>query len=226
MVVDDVINDLKCGELSAHGMFANDKLSPANKNKLVLAINLGLLDLYTKFPLLTKEITIKQLPTVTTYKLEIFHAKSQGGNDYYIMDTLQDIFVGDVIRIEAVYDEAGCELKLNNTSECNVILTPTMDSLEIPHPASGEYLSVVYRAKHHQLTDTEHRIYLPNHLKSCLLNYVAHRIYSGSPAQDAMALSQMFYQKYMMEINDLNHNGFLNKDDGEKYEQFNRGGWI
>lgn len=226
MTVDDLINDLKYGELSAHGIFALDPLSNKNREKLIAVINMGLLTLYTRFPLLTKELTLKQLNTVTKYKLSSDFARSEGGSVIYIIDTEDDPFTDDVIRIEAVYDDIACECVLNNTSDCNVILTPSMDTLEIPYPIDGVYLSVVYRAKHPYVSDNKPDILLPEHLKPVLLNYIAHRIYSGVAAQDGMALAQAFYQKYMMLSNELNQDGMVNKADGEYFEQFVKGGWI
>lgn len=225
MKLDDIIFDLKSGELSSHGIFVN--LDKENKDRLISCINSGLLALYTRFPLLTKELVIKQRSDTTLYKLKSIYAvtNKEVGVPKYIIDTVRDPFKEDVIRIESVQDECD-NLLLNNTSECKVALTPSMDAIEIPNPCEGNYLFVVYQAKHHKVDEVANTIELPEHLKQALLAYIAHRVYSGSTAQDAMAISQAFYQKYELLCAQYVEAGMTNQDDNEYSLQFDKGGWV
>lgn len=225
MKLDDIIFDLKCGELSSHGIFVD--LNQDNKDRLISCINSGLLALYTRFPLLTKELVLKQRSDTTLYKLKSIYAFTDKtvGVAKYIVDTPKDPFKDDVIRIELVQDECN-NLLLNNTSECKVALTPAMDAIEIPNPYEGNYLFVVYQAKHPKVDEVNDAIELPEHLKQALLAYVAHRIYSGSTAQDAMAISQSLYQKYELLCAQYVDTGMTNQDDNEYSQQFDKGGWI
>lgn len=229
MLLSDIINDLRCGELAAHGIFASyPVMSDLNKEKLLLGINSGLLALYTRFPLLTKEIVIRELDNLTLYKLSSKYAYSNTASQEvkYIMDTKEDPFIDDVLRIDAIFDGDGEELILNNTTCCRVALTPSMDTIEIPTPFLGSCLSVVYRARHPLVKDDTTDIILPEHFRPALLAYIAHRIYSGSAGQDGMALSQAMYQKYELICSQYVDEGLVNRADGELYQQFNIGGWV
>lgn len=227
MVLKDIITDLQFGELNSHGMFFT-QLSSNNRERLVNSINMGLLALYTRFPLLTKELTLMQFSFITDYHLTIDHAKTYSGSSSikYIIDSEEYPFLGDVIRVESVYDEIGDQLLLNNTTECKVALTPAMDTIEIPNPTDTNCLFVIYRAKHPSVKEDYDTILLPEHFKPALLAYVAHRIYSSSTAQDQIALASAMMQKFEVLCTQFVEVGVANRDDGEFNCQFNKGGWV
>lgn len=226
MKAKEIVDDLQYGELSAHGMFF-DVLTDKNKAKLISSINMGLTALYSRFPLLTKELTIIQKAWLTQYRISSEFAKTNpDAKIVYILDTPNDPYRDDLIRIEAVYNEIGESLMLNNTTECKVALTPSMDILEVPNPVEGDALFVIYKANHPKVLDMDTPILLPSHLVPALLAYSASRVYSGSSSQDQAQLAVSLMQKYEMLCNQSLEFGITNSEEGEYALQFCKGGWI
>lgn len=229
MKVQDLIDDLGAGELSSHGIFINyPQITQLNSTKLMRCINSALTALYTRFALLTKEVVVNQLGYITHYRLNSLHSviNNQSKEVKYILDSPNDKFNDDIIRIEAVYDECGVKFSLNNTTDCRVALTPAMDVIEIPNPVQDMKLFVIYRAKHPTIERVTDTILLPPHFVPALCVYVAHRVYSAGTTQEHMALSQQMLQQYEMMCTEYQLNGVVNEDDGESPLMFARGGWI
>lgn len=231
MTLQDILNDLTYGELSSHGLCITGEIEPQDKPKVISAINAGLLDLYTVFPLLTKELTIIQHSFITQYHLDIKYARTNttSNESYkYIYDSKFEPFLGDNLRIEDVYSEVGDQLLLNSNSTCLVGLTPDMNTLEIPNPISTNALFVTYRAKHPTITvDTlDLDISFPQHFRNALLAFVGSRIYSGGTAQEHVAKSQELLQKYEMYKAQLDFTGMGNLTENHLNCKPMHGGWI
>lgn len=229
MTLDDIIANLKHGELSAHGMFADTVLSEQNKERIITAINIALTELYSRFPLLTKELTIIQKSNICEYVIDNAYAMSNttdNGLPRYIMDTKADPYSNDLLRIEYVVDEIGDMLTLNSDMGCKVALTPAVNVLEIPNPVDTNALFVVYRARHPYVTATQSDVNVPYQFLSALLSYVAHRIYSGGTAQEHVVISQTLFQKYEMFCMQQQNYGMTNQHDTERSGQFCSGGWV
>ena len=152
MKVSDVFTELVHGELSAHAVAMTGGISDTDAPKVISYINSGLLALYTRYPLLTKELRLRQYSYITSYKLCIEHARTNTASNTvkYIIDSTVAPFTGDVIRVEEVADEVGDVLEINSSDYDKVVLLPSMDTLEIPNPTDTNVLFVVYRAKHPQ----------------------------------------------------------------------------
>lgn len=228
MDLNQLIKELEYGELSAHGMFATSPLSNENKDKLISAINIGLTELYTRFPLLTKELTIIQKSWLTEYKLDKKFAVSneEDKGTKYILDTKRDPFLNDVIHINGVFDEVGSSLLHNSNSACKVYLTPAMDTIEIPNPTDTNALFIVYRANHPIVSEVTPTILLPINFKPALMAYVSHRIYSGGTAQEHAMLANSMLQKFELICMQQREYGMTNQDDGCANGQFCKGGWV
>ena len=165
MKVSDAFQELCYGELNTHRLAESGAISPENYSRMIHHLNMGLLALYTRFPLLVKELTLRQYSHITLYKLTKEHAVTDPSDEVkYIIDSRFDPFIGDLIRVEEVSDEVGDVVELNSTDHVKVALTPSMDTLEIPNPTDTNVLFVTYRAKHPQLVSVDSEILLPQHL--------------------------------------------------------------
>ena len=103
MKVSDVFSDLVYGELSSHGLAVDGVVEGADEKRLLTFLNAGLLALYSRYPLLFKELRIRQLSYVTSYKLKVEHAVTNTSDaTKYIIDSRISPFTGDVIRVEFV----------------------------------------------------------------------------------------------------------------------------
>ena len=77
MTLQDIFDKLTFGELSQIGVSGNGTgISQEDYPKLISHVNLGLTDLYTKFPLREREVVIQQYDEISFYELDITHAQS------------------------------------------------------------------------------------------------------------------------------------------------------
>jgi hypothetical protein len=139
MKLSDVINHLELGELNLSNMGGDeeDGLNPNNFGKVISYINLGLIALYTKFPVKTKELFITPVEHITNYKLHTDYLVSNQESTApykYLNSSYDDPFTNDLALVERVFDELGCELPLNNSACCDSLFTPSYNVLQIPCP--------------------------------------------------------------------------------------------
>ena len=213
MKVSDAFQELCYGELNTHRLAESGAISPENYSRMIHHLNMGLLALYTRFPLLVKELTLQQKSWITVYKLKKEHAVTDPSDEVkYIIDSRFDPFIGDLIRVEEVSDEVGDVVELNSTDHCKVALTPSMDTLEIPNPTDTNVLFVTYRAKHPQLVSVDSEILLPQHLLGALYAYTGMRVYAGGTSQEQLTKGAELENKYERICQKMELDGMVNTD--------------
>ena len=227
MKVSDAFQELCYGELNTHRLAESGAISPENYSRMIHHLNMGLLTLYTRFPLLVKELTLQQKSWITVYKLKKEHAVTDPSDEVkYIIDSRFDPFIGDLIRVEEVSDEVGDVVELNSTDHVKVALTPSMDTLEIPNPTDTNVLFVTYRAKHPQLVSVDSEILLPQHLLGALYAYTGMRVYAGGTSQEQLTKGTELESKYERICQKMELDGMVNTDvlvlNMKPYER----GWI
>ena len=227
MKVSDAFQELCHGELNTHRLAESGAISPENYSRMIHHLNMGLLALYTRFPLLVKELTLQQKFWITVYKLKKEHAVTDPSDEVkYIIDSRFDPFIGDLIRVEEVSDEVGDVVELNSTDHEKVALTPSMDTLEIPNPTDTNVLFVTYRAKHLQLVSVDSEILLPQHLLVALYAYTGMRVYAGGTSQEQLTKGAELESKYERICQKMELDGMVNTDvlvlNMKPYER----GWI
>ena len=145
----------------ANGRLSNTNLIEDNNGliikvthrpKVIDAINEGLIRLYTRFILNQKDVVICLRDHITSYRLNSLYSETlypQDGVEIpYILDLPGEVFVNDVLKILSVYDYDGCELPLNDATNCKSVFTPKYDVVQVPEPIIGKLINVVYQAKH------------------------------------------------------------------------------
>ena len=227
MKVSDAFQELCYGELNTHRLAESGAISPENYSRMIHHLNMGLLALYTRFPLSVKELTLQQKSWITVYKLKKEHAVTDPSDEVkYIIDSRFDPFIGDLIRVEEVSDEVGDVVELNSTDHVKVALTPSMDTLEIPNPTDTNVLFVTYRAKHPQLVSVDSEILLPQHLLGALYAYTGMRVYAGGTSQEQLTKGAELESKYERICQKMELDGMVNTDvlvlNMKPYER----GWI
>ena len=227
MKVSDALQELCYGELNTHRLAESGAISPENYSRMIHHLNMGLLALYTRFPLLVKELTLQQKSWITVYKLKKEHAVTDPSDEVkYIIDSRFDPFIGDLIRVEEVSDEVGDVVELNSTDHDKVALTPSMDTLEIPNPTDTNVLFVTYRAKHPPLVNVDSEILLPQHLLGALYAYTGMRVYAGGTSQEQLTKGAELESKYERICQKMELDGMVNTDvlvlNMKPYER----GWI
>ena len=156
MLVSDVITDVKYGELRQ--LAVKDDV-----DAVISFINMGMLELYKRFNLRVEEaiVTLDENTTLYTLNSSALNVSMPSGCD--------------LMYIVGAYDETGTAIELNNEDDPLSVLTPSYDTLQVPNPTNGTYISVVYAATPTKITLTTDIIKLPASLYEALLHYIGYR---------------------------------------------------
>lgn len=254
MQLSELFEQLSQGELSQLKMGGRDDVGirACDYPKILPHINLGLTELYKRFNLKNSEVVIQQQDQINTYYLETKFAQSSKpagwtppvmANDgvytdpYYIMDSPIQPFTGNVLRIEAVHNEIGEELYLNQdrqywkgSDKYWAVSTPSFNSIQVPYPEKENQMIVTYRADHDPIimdeTSNLQEITVPispSYLEPLLL-YIAARVYSNLSSLEGNEgnVYTAKYEKSMKQIEQLN---LMNKDDTQN-AKLDINGWV
>lgn len=191
--------------LLGQGELSNLILDPTERNTLstdlanqVLSyLKGGLTDIYTRLPLLEKEVVFAAQTEVQIYYLQRIYAVQDITpmpiGMKYIKDTPDDPFIQDVLRISAVYDILGNQFPLNQPGDPESFYTPKYDALQHPRPVTGEEFVVHYHANHPDIdgTDLDVEVMVPPYLEMAIRAYVAGEVYASKngPEHGARAVA-------------------------------------
>ncbi len=230
MTLQDIYDSLQSGELSQHPLFC-DGLGVENYPVINRAINDALVNLYGRFPLKTRQLTLVMSEVITQYyfKKEYAVTDSTEGYPKYIDDTPAFPFTGDLSKVIAVSDEGGCNIPMNDGSTCYSVFTTTNESLMITNPVEGEALFVTYLARHPSITGDSKpttELELPIGLVPALCAYVGYKLYSGKTDQVGVAKSNSLLAQFEGLCSQQDMFGLTNRDDGTISPVFSNRGWV
>lgn len=204
MTLDDVFTSLANGILSnlAVGGDNSGVIPSQHYGKVCSAVNGSLLALYGRFLLHEREVAILAHDGILTYPLKRIHAVTDTtpGVLKFIVDTAEDPFTEDVIKILTIFDEDGGEMGLNNEEDPDTLYSPTPTTLQIMQPVTGDVYFVNYQAKHPKLTPSNlsQEILLPEILMAALEAHVAYQIMSPMNGQEHAAKASEHLSRYEM----------------------------
>ena len=193
MLLSTIIDAVKYGELQ--NVYTEEKLP-----QLISFINLGLIQIYSKLPIIEKQVTIQEYPQISLYKLSSMYARHNHLSSVrhkYILDTPDNPFMDDVLFITGISDEYGFDIPLNDEHHRHSIFMSSYDTIQIPNANENEAIFVIYRAKPkginplikpELLDKTE--VILPDYLLEALTAFIGFK-----------AASQAFYQRFTELIN-------------------------
>lgn len=251
MNLEELYCSLSVGVLKNLAM-ANDgdgTISEKHKKSVLLAANQGLTRLYSRFLLSEKFLQIEQQEGRVYYHL--LKPFSVSGHDPnvidqpYIMDTLTEPFVGDVIRVLSVSDRTGCKLPLNDAGKCNSVYTPKAETIQYGCPEQGQPLIVVYQANHPKLcyfeggednkdieanydltNETANIVQLPEALHEALFAYIGYMVYNGINTGEAKGIAAEHKATYE-EVCTVYENRDLGSESiSQTSVKFRNGGWC
>lgn len=236
-----LLDDLLVGELSQIGLALNDRGSDAETydkaaiKAIVSHLNIALDTLYTRFPLRTREMVIQQDESITKYFLLRRFAKSNLESQEpikYIIDSEEMPFTEDVLRIDGVYDEVGNGIPVNEPTKVNSVFTPSHNCIQIPYPLSTNATTIIYRAKHGDISYTgdispaDMAIDIPSYLYEALQVYIAYRInrarnslHSQNTAMQSLALFEKICE-------DVENKNMTNDENVPESTVFIQNGWV
>lgn len=197
----DVFRDLSYGPLSGLviGSEGSGTIATAQQDRVVGLLNQGLKRIYTRFVLSRKDLVLRDIEDVQSYPLLRKHAESDPEETAkFIVDTAEDPYLGDLLRVLSVKDEDGVELFLNMQGCKDALSTPKTNTLRIPEPEGGKLYSVHYQAAHALLegTDQGQGIYLPEPLYEALEAFVAHKITRAMAGEENRRQSSELFGTY------------------------------
>lgn len=210
MDVLELLKRLSYGELSglAVGGDGAGVIPEDTKPRIIAYANEALLRLHSRFMLRENLVMIKQVEHLTYYYLLKRFARSQIDVDptknpphSYILDSVEEPFQDDVIKILGVTDHHSRPMVLNDTENGLSLFTPQPNLLQIPSPLHDDLLAITYQARHPQL-EYEHPdfgcqlIDLPYTLEGALTAYIAYKVFSHMNGQENAAKANEHMQVY------------------------------
>ncbi len=201
------------------------KIRSKHYPKVISNINMALIEMHKRFPVLVKDVTIQQYEHITDYKLHDDYAvtNTTSTETYkYIIDSASEPFNNDVLKIERVMPEQVDEDRtiteeypLNMVDDDLSYFTPSHNILQIPYPVNDNAVFVEYRAypkKIPVLTSdlTSIDIELPHMLLEPLLNFMNYKLYTGVGMDKPE--SPNYLQKYERECIKIDQLGVYNRD--------------
>lgn len=136
-----------------------------NTAAIILFINAGMLELYKRFPVNTKEHIIPLVDGTTTYALP---------SDFmYVLSAFEELPEGS--------ETIASEIPINDEHDPKSIFLPNHTEVQVPLVADNSYISLIYIPKPPSYTeaDLNTEIDIPETLIDCLLHYVGYKAYLG-----------------------------------------------
>lgn len=168
--------------------------------KILAYTNQALTKLYSRFVLAEKELALDAQDEITIYPLHRKYAATDPTPVYkkYISDIFDNPYIGDLIKIRAVYDEVGERLPMNDPLNEASVYTPSFDTLQINAPKTGNTYFVVYQARHAALLpdDLDQEIVLPEPLVEALQAQVAHKVFAAMTGEEHSRRAQELLARY------------------------------
>ena len=215
MKLREIFTQLSQGEFRQKSLGGAEEsgILEVNYPKVVPHIWLGLTEIYKRFPLKTKQVTIQQYGHISNYFLDTRYAETNTTSlePYkYIKDTQFQPFDDndDVLKIERVFDENGTPYPMNDDKEVLSIFTPSYNQIQVPFNDADNAMTVQYRANHPKIPfegegvlDQEILI-SPTYLQPLLL-FIAGRYYSTSGNAESQAAGDKFNARFELSCADI-----------------------
>lgn len=248
MKLSEIFKQLSYGELSQLkiGGSGTGSIADEDYDRLVSCINLGLTALHTRFPLKRKSLVLQVVPQQEAYYLNPNFAVSNEASTEatkYLLDSTDDPFLDDILKVEALYTTSGLELVLNSRGDPLSAFTPSHGVLTLPEavyaPSAStdaayvtETVEVHYRANHPIMEDgvgmyraEEVDVDLPYQYLQPLLFFVASRMHNALGMVNEFHMGNSFYAKYEMACQELERHN-VNIDQMGATNKFSSRGWV
>ena len=203
-------------------MTVQETIELAKKNKLknsnivndteaiLAALNLGLLELYKRFPLRIDEAIVRLRAAKTEYKVDGTDADVSmptGSQFMWIVAAYQE--VKDIVDETKVLT---AQIPVNEEENPLSIQTVAWNAVQIPTVSDGAYVSLIYAAApvliHIDELDTV--LPLPPQMIDPLLEYIC---YQANGMLDAEIDTDKYYQRFEASCNRIELRGMLTSDD-------------
>ena len=218
--LEDIFDQLAYGEFLSLDLGADGckGISVDDYPKIAVHINLALTELYKRFNLKMNKVTIQLFSEVTDYKIHSIYAQSNTESKEpikWIADLVGPPYKDDLLKIERVYNELGCELTLNDPSDCCTINTPEYNVIQYNYPDDENTLLVKYRAAPEYIPTKKlipENVYvnIPLSLVEALLWYVAGRIMTNLNLAGDIGEGNNYTMKFEKSVQEVKLAGLIN----------------
>jgi hypothetical protein len=211
ITLQEFFDTLASGEFSSVAISTSvlDSIKADKYPKIIASMNLGLIEIYKRFTLKTKEINLHEQAGTSLYYIRSDYLASSvaraSAKAYLIDPNAEDPFDDEIIKITDAYNGDSTsdyyldKIHINNkqfpklgiftTAFDTVKLTPPDDSLRTSPNNTPRIISLVYLASYPKIlipTDfdpTKITLYFPDWIQEPLLLYVAARLFMGKTSK-------------------------------------------
>jgi len=192
---------------------------------LVAHVNLGLTELYKRFPLRMRSLVLARQPDMAHYRLHSDYAVNNSGSVQpvrYILDTPENPFQDDILKVEKITNPAdNSVVPLNDPHSALSLHTSEYDVIEWQYAADEDpvlmldQVIISYKAKPDQiLADSDLQPYLvevrlPDSLLEALLLYIGSRIHTNLNIDGSMGEGNNYYGKFEAACKKVENLGLL-----------------
>ena len=196
-------------DLAKSGKLKNSNI--VNDDVAILgALNLGLIEMYKRFPLRVDEAIITLRDAKTEYKLDgtdVDVSLPTGSRFMWVVAAYQE--VEDAIDENKVTTE---QIPVNEEDNPLSVQTVSWDTIQVPVTNSGAYISVIYAAAPDLLVagDLDDVLPLPPQMLEPLLEYMC---YQANSTLDAEIDTDKYYQRFEASCSRIEMRGMTPSDD-------------
>tara|TARA_B110000211_G_C13863662_1_gene457691 strand:+ start:31 stop:738 length:708 start_codon:yes stop_codon:yes gene_type:complete len=235
MLLSDLFMYLAYGELSQLAIGTNNHggINESDYPTLITHINLGLTNLHSRLPLKQSQVIIMQQSDRVIYPLTSVYATNSDSTEKnkFILDSVTEPFVNDVLRVEEVYTENNILLPLNDSAKEESIFTPSFNTLQVLTPQANKVLAVLYRANHAHIPAkrgvdiTNIEVNIPAVLIEPLLTFVVGRVAAAGNSAENMQKASAYQQKYEVQLQMISQSGGLSVESTSNL-RMRSNGWV
>ena len=204
MTVQSVIDLARSGKLK-NSNIVNDTIA------ILGALNLGIVELYKRFPLKVDEAVIKMRAGKTEYKLDGTDADvsmPQGSQFMWVVTAYQEV----EDPYEVTYTPMTVQIGINEEENPLSLQTVSWSTIQLPIVTDGAYVSIIYVAAPELIAEDglNEVLQLPPQMLEPLLEYMC---YQANSTLDAEIDTDKYYQRFEASCTRIEMRGMTTSDD-------------
>lgn len=209
MKLGEILDSLVSSELANLGFVQEGEIVQDKIPKIVNAINLGLVKLYTRFKLKRGYLLLEVSSALNVYELTHSNAVSSGNLTGYILDT-DAPYLGDLLEIIEIVSPSGDSIRFDGSQGLTLLKPNTIKFIGTPTEGlyAIEYAALPNKLIYSNAVDIE--VELPDVYLSALLYFIGSRFYSSvgvSMDSNRNSMDISYSQRYEAECQFLEMKG-------------------
>ena len=241
MNVGDLFERLSFGEFNDHtiGMEGEGDIDPNHQSKVISHANNALTELFSKFTHNKDYVKLRLLEGLQRYRITAANALSVDPVNGFIMDTEQEPYTDNLIKIlgikvlddpETIVNE-GMGLSLNRRDiEDTTMRIKTLNyrTLFIEDPVPGRVIEIEYQAKHPKLVtpaDLSQEIDIHPVLETALEAHIAYQSFGSMNGEAHLAKSRILWGRYQQICERVDLEDLLQETDNSDYDRLHQKGF-